>query len=108
MPRSGDRERGTELWLVGCTPGVLAVDQKFFAADAKLGRARMVFTLEDAVNRYMNLGWARRFSWRPSGLPIKKIFPRIVLASSRFAPAGCENVPIFRCHTLYSFDFDLV
>jgi anti-anti-sigma factor len=46
-------ERGTELWLVGCTPGVLATIRNS-SLGAKLGRQRMAFTLEDAVNRYMN------------------------------------------------------
>jgi sulfate permease, SulP family len=45
------RARGISLWLVGLTPGVLAVIQRSRLGET-LGRERMHFNLEIAVNRY--------------------------------------------------------
>ena len=49
------RENGTELWLVGMNPGVFAVVQHSPLGE-RLGRERMIFTLEQAVERYQHLG----------------------------------------------------
>jgi len=49
------RENGTELWLVGMNPGVFAV-VKHSPLGERLGRERMIFTLEQAVERYQHLG----------------------------------------------------
>jgi high affinity sulfate transporter 1 len=46
-----NRERGVELWLVGLTPGVLAMVRRSPLGDA-LGRERMFFSPELAVARY--------------------------------------------------------
>jgi len=46
------RKRGVRLWLVGLTPGVLAMVQRSPLAGV-LGRERMVFTLELAVAEYL-------------------------------------------------------
>jgi len=45
------RARGISVWLVGLTPGVLAVIQRSRLGET-LGRERMHFNLEIAVNRY--------------------------------------------------------
>jgi sulfate permease, SulP family len=45
------REQGIELWLVGLTPAVLAMVQRA-PLGATLGRERMLFNLETAVERY--------------------------------------------------------
>ncbi len=45
------REQGVELWLVGMTPGVLAMVQRSPLGDT-LGRERMLFNIEVAVARY--------------------------------------------------------
>jgi MFS superfamily sulfate permease-like transporter len=50
-----NRERGVELWLVGLTPGVLAMVRRSPLGDA-LGRERMFFSPELAVARYAELG----------------------------------------------------
>jgi len=46
------RERGVSLWLVGLNPAVLEMIQRS-SLGATLGRERMHFTLEFAVERYM-------------------------------------------------------
>ncbi|HEX5138866.1 MAG TPA: SulP family inorganic anion transporter [Planctomycetota bacterium] len=46
------RERGVSLWLVGMSPGVLAVVQRS-ALGSLLGRERMHFNLETAVAKYL-------------------------------------------------------
>jgi high affinity sulfate transporter 1 len=46
-----NREHGVALWLVGLTPGVLAMVQHSPLGEA-LGRERMFFNLEDAVSRF--------------------------------------------------------
>src|SRR5262245_38883578 len=46
-----EREKGVLLWLVGLTPGVLAMVQHS-PLGAALGRERMFFNLEQAVARY--------------------------------------------------------
>ncbi|HEX7249763.1 MAG TPA: SulP family inorganic anion transporter [Burkholderiales bacterium] len=46
-------ERGVLLWLVGLTPGVLAMVQKS-PLGATLGRERMVFNREQAVARFLS------------------------------------------------------
>jgi anti-anti-sigma factor len=46
-----NRERGVELWLTGLTPDVLAMVQRSSLGET-LGRARMLFNLEVAVERY--------------------------------------------------------
>jgi high affinity sulfate transporter 1 len=48
------RENGTELWLVGMNPGVFAV-VKHSPLGERLGSERMIFTLEQAVERYQHL-----------------------------------------------------
>ena len=45
------RERGVEVWLAGLTPEVLAMVQRSPLGDT-LGRERLVFNLETAVERY--------------------------------------------------------
>jgi sulfate permease, SulP family len=45
------REQGIDLWLVGLTPAVLAMVQRA-PLGATLGRERMFFNLESAVERY--------------------------------------------------------
>ena len=45
------RENGIELWLVGMNPGVLKVVQ-LSSLGERLGRERMFFTMEQAVDRY--------------------------------------------------------
>ena len=45
------RERGIELWLVGLNPEVLKVVQRSPLGET-LGRERMLFNLEKAVERY--------------------------------------------------------
>jgi sulfate permease, SulP family len=45
------REQGIELWLVGLTPAVLAMVQRAPLGET-LGRERMLFNLEVAVERY--------------------------------------------------------
>jgi high affinity sulfate transporter 1 len=52
------REDGVELWLVGLTPAVLAVVQRSPLGSA-LGRERMIFNLEVAVERYQAAGRPR-------------------------------------------------
>ena len=47
-----EREAGVELWLVGLTPDVLQVVQHSSLGET-LGRARMHFTLEVAVEKYL-------------------------------------------------------
>ncbi len=49
------RERGVLLWLVGLTPEVLRVVQKS-SLGATLGRERMFFNLEAAVEKYRRIG----------------------------------------------------
>ena len=46
-----NREQGVELWLAGLTPDVLAMVQRSPLGET-LGRERMVFNLEVAVERY--------------------------------------------------------
>jgi MFS superfamily sulfate permease-like transporter len=46
-----NREQGIELWLVGLTPDVLAVVQRSSLGET-LGRDRMLFNLEVAVEKY--------------------------------------------------------
>jgi len=46
------REHGVMLWLVGLNPEVLAVVQRSSLREI-LGRERMLFTLEVAVNKYL-------------------------------------------------------
>jgi MFS superfamily sulfate permease-like transporter len=46
------RQRGVSLWLVGMNPDVLAVVQRS-PLGATLGRERMLFNLEMAVERYL-------------------------------------------------------
>jgi sulfate permease, SulP family len=46
-----NREQGVELWLVGLTPDVLAMVQRS-SLGKTLGRERMLFNLETAVERY--------------------------------------------------------
>ena len=46
-----EREQGVELWLVGLTPEVLAVIQRSSLGET-LGRARMAFNLEVAIERF--------------------------------------------------------
>ena len=48
------RERGISLWLVGLTPGVLAMVQRSPLGET-LGRERMFFNLEEAIARYLSL-----------------------------------------------------
>jgi MFS superfamily sulfate permease-like transporter len=48
------RENGVLLWLVGLNPGVLAMVQQSPLGEA-LGRDRMFFNLEQAVDRYLSL-----------------------------------------------------
>ena len=48
------RERGISVWLVGLTPGVLGVIQRSSLGQT-LGRDRMHFNLEIAVQRYSSL-----------------------------------------------------
>ena len=48
------RARGISVWLVGLTPGVLAVVQRSTLGET-LGRERMHFNLEIAVERYSSL-----------------------------------------------------
>src|SRR5262245_24592095 len=48
------RENGVLLWLVGLTPGVLNVVQHSPLGET-LGRERMFFNLEQAVNRFQSL-----------------------------------------------------
>jgi high affinity sulfate transporter 1 len=45
------RERGVEVWLVGLTPAVLAMVQRSPLGET-LGRERLIFNLETAVERY--------------------------------------------------------
>ena len=45
------REAGTTLWLVGMNPGVFTVVQKSLLGE-RLGRERMFFSLEQAVEKY--------------------------------------------------------
>ena len=45
------RDNGVLLWLVGLSPGVLAVVQRSPLGET-LGRERMFFTLEQVVARY--------------------------------------------------------
>ena len=52
---ASNRERGIDLWLVGLTPGVLAVVQRS-PLGAALGRERMLFNLETAVERWQARG----------------------------------------------------
>jgi high affinity sulfate transporter 1 len=52
------REDGIELWLVGMTPAVLAIVQRS-PLGATLGRERMLFNLEVAVDRYQTAGRSR-------------------------------------------------
>jgi SulP family sulfate permease len=47
-----NREQGTELWLVGLNPDVLAMVQRS-SLGKTLGRERLVFNLEAAVARYL-------------------------------------------------------
>jgi sulfate permease, SulP family len=47
-----EREHGVELWLVGLTPEVLEIIQRSPLGET-LGRARMAFNLEVAVERYL-------------------------------------------------------
>jgi len=47
-----ERERGVLLWLVGLNPEVLAMVQRSSLAET-LGRERMHFTLEVAVEKYL-------------------------------------------------------
>jgi hypothetical protein len=49
------RERGTSLWLVGMNPGVLAVVQRSPLGE-RLGRERMHFNAEIAVERHLARG----------------------------------------------------
>ena len=46
-----NREQGVELWLTGLTPDVLAMVQRSPLGET-LGRERMLFNLEVAVERY--------------------------------------------------------
>ena len=46
-----NRERGVELWLTGLTPDVLAMVQRSPLGQT-LGRERMLFNLEVAVERF--------------------------------------------------------
>jgi len=55
------RARGVEVWLVGLNPGVLAVVRRSSLAGT-LGRERMHFNLETAVERYLE-----RPSWTSTG-----------------------------------------
>ena len=48
-----NRERGVELWLVGLNPEVLAMVQRSPLGET-LGRERMLFNLELAVDRYQS------------------------------------------------------
>ena len=48
------RENGVQFWLVGLNPGVLAAVQRSPLGEA-LGRDRMFFNLEQAVERYLAL-----------------------------------------------------
>ena len=50
-----NRERGIELWLVGLTPAVLAMVQRSSLGQT-LGRERLIFNLETAVERYRARG----------------------------------------------------
>ena len=52
------RQRGISLWLVGMNPDVLAVVQRS-PLGATLGRERMLFNLEMAVERYLSAEPAR-------------------------------------------------
>jgi high affinity sulfate transporter 1 len=52
------REDGIELWLVGMTPAVLAIVQRS-PLGAALGRERMLFNLEVAVEKYQTAGRPR-------------------------------------------------
>jgi SulP family sulfate permease len=53
------RERGIALWLVGLAPPVLAVVERSPLGQA-LGRERMLFNLEQAVEIYRGMPAARR------------------------------------------------
>jgi MFS superfamily sulfate permease-like transporter len=53
------REAGTSFWLVGLNPGVLATVRKS-PLWARLGRERMFFTLEQAVEQYQREGGGTR------------------------------------------------
>jgi SulP family sulfate permease len=46
------RENGIELWLVGMNPGVLKVIE-LSPLGEHLGHERMFFTMEQAVERYL-------------------------------------------------------
>jgi len=51
-------ERGTALWLVGLNPGVLDVVRRA-GFDERLGRERMLFNVQAAIERYQALEAAR-------------------------------------------------